>query len=172
MYWFSTLPPRPSPTRLQSPPPTRCTIVYMGEKHHENPSTVRNSHHKLLSTLLGSKEAARSSILYSYRHGFSGFAARLTESQAEKISEFPGVVQVFPNRIHNVHTTRSWDFLGVNHHSPKNILTKSKMGDGMIIGVIDSGVWPESRSFSDEGMGPVPSHWKGICQHGERFNST
>jgi hypothetical protein len=113
---------------------------------------------------LESKEAAKSSILYSYRHGFSGFAARLTESQAEaiagnllktirhelhvaaplvdvtdKIADFPGVVQVIPNRIHKLHTTRSWDFIGINHDSSTNLLTKSSMGKGTIIGVIDSG---------------------------------
>ncbi|GMN59914.1 hypothetical protein TIFTF001_029005 [Ficus carica] len=27
-------------------------------------------------------------------------------------------------------------------------------------------VWPESKSFSDEGIGPVPLKWCGICQHG------
>lgn len=26
------------------------------------------------------------------------------------------------------------------------------------------GVWPESKSFSDEGYGPIPKKWKGICQ--------
>ncbi|GFY87297.1 subtilase family protein [Actinidia rufa] len=147
-------------------------IVYMGEKQYEDSTIVRKLHHKMLSTLLGSKEAARSSILYSYKHGFSGFAARLTKFQAEKIAEFPGVVQVFPNRIHKLHTTRSWDFLGLRHHSPKNLVTESNMGDGKIIGVIDSGVWPESESFNDEGMSPIPSHWKGTCQHGAHFDDS
>ncbi|GFS32480.1 subtilase family protein [Actinidia rufa] len=89
-----------------------------------------------------------------------------------QISEFPGVVQVFPNRIHKLHTTRSWDFLGLRHHSPKNLVTESNMGDGKIIGVIDSGVWPESESFNDEGMSPIPSHWKGTCQHGAHFDDS
>ncbi|XP_011040612.1 PREDICTED: subtilisin-like protease SBT3.5 [Populus euphratica] len=145
-------------------------IVYMGEKEHEDPAITKKIHYEMLLTLLGSKEAARSSILYSYRHGFSGFAAKLTESQAEDIAEFPGVVQVIPNGIHKLHTTRSWEFIGLNHHSPQNLLKQSNMGQGTIIGVIDSGVWPESKSFHDEGMGPVPSHWKGICQQGESFN--
>ncbi|KAI5605936.1 hypothetical protein BDE02_01G386500 [Populus trichocarpa] len=144
-------------------------IVYMGEKRHEDPATTKKTHYEMLSTLLGSKEAAQSSILYSYRHGFSGFAARITESQAAEIAEFPGVVQVIPNGIHKLHTTRSWEFIGLKHHSPQNLLTQSNMGQGTIIGVIDSGVWPESKSFHDEGMGPVPSRWKGICQQGEHF---
>jgi len=33
-----------------------------------------------------SKEAALKSIVYSYKHGFSGFAAMPTEAQAEELS--------------------------------------------------------------------------------------
>ncbi|XVF10279.1 hypothetical protein REPUB_Repub07fG0169000 [Reevesia pubescens] len=147
-------------------------IVYMGEKKHEDPATTKMFHYKMLSTLLGSNEVAKNSMLYSYKHGFSGFAARLTESQAEEIAAYPGVVQVLPNRIHKLHTTRSWESMGLNDHSSKNLLTRSNMGEGTIIGVIDSGVWPESESFNDRDMDPIPSHWKGICQEGQLFNSS
>ncbi|XP_042501347.1 subtilisin-like protease SBT3.3 isoform X2 [Macadamia integrifolia] len=152
---------------------TNVYIVYMGEKQHNNPATIVMSHHEMLAKLLGSKEAAKNSILYSYKHGFSGFAASLTDSQAKVIADFPGVVRVFPNRIHKVHTTRSWDFLELNQSSKSkhNLLTEANMGDGTIIGIIDSGIWPESQSFKDDGMGPIPSSWKGICQTGQSFTS-
>ncbi|KAK8482725.1 hypothetical protein V6N12_044707 [Hibiscus sabdariffa] len=32
-----------------------------------------------------------------------------------------------------------------------------------------AGVWPESESFSDEGLGPVPEKFKGECETGEQF---
>ncbi|KAK7247048.1 hypothetical protein RIF29_41924 [Crotalaria pallida] len=147
-------------------------IVYLGDKIYHNPETTKMHHFKMLSSLLGSKEAARSSMLYSYKHGFSGFAARLTKSQAEEIAKFPEVVSVIPNRIHKPHTTRSWDFLGIHHSSSKSSFTERNLGEGTIIGVIDTGIWPESESFNDEGMGQIPSKWKGVCEVGEQFNST
>ncbi|KAF9614671.1 hypothetical protein IFM89_019799 [Coptis chinensis] len=144
----------------------------MGVKQHEDPVTTTKSQHKVLSNFLGSKEAAKTSMLYSYKHGFSGFAAKLTKSQAELFADVPGVVKVIPNRIHKLHTTRSWDFLGLSSHHPRDLFSESNMGAETIIGVIDSGVWPELESFHDKNMEEIPSRWKGICQHGEHFNST
>lgn len=151
---------------------TNVHIVYLGERQHNDPELVRDSHHDMLASIVGSKEVASELMVYSYKHGFSGFAAKLTESQAQRIAELPGVLRVIPNSLHQLQTTRSWDYLGLSFQSPKNILHSSNMGDGVIIGVLDTGIWPESKSFNDEGFGPIPSQWKGVCESGQQFNST
>ncbi|TYG61749.1 hypothetical protein ES288_D07G174000v1 [Gossypium darwinii] len=71
---------------------------------------------------------------------------------------FPSVVQVIPNLVHKLHTTRRWDFMGLNDHSLANLLTTSNMSEGIIIGIIDTRVPPESESFNDRGMNPIPSY--------------
>ncbi|KAK2636947.1 hypothetical protein Ddye_031739 [Dipteronia dyeriana] len=147
-------------------------IVYLGERQQDDPKFVIDSHHEMLAKTVGSKEEASKLMVYNYKHGFSGFAAKLTEPQAQKLSEIPGVVRVIPNSIFSLQTTRSWDFLGLSADSPNNLLYNSKLGEGSIIGLLDTGIWPESESFSDEGLGPVPSSWKGTCESGDRFNAT
>ncbi|KAL5551493.1 hypothetical protein UlMin_001669 [Ulmus minor] len=148
-------------------------IVYLGEKQHDDPNFITNSHHDLLASIVGSREKASELMVYSYKHGFSGFAAKLTKSQAQKLAESPAVVRVMPNSFHRLQTTRSWDFLGLSSQSnPSNLLHKSNNGDGVIIGIFDAGVWPESESFNDVGLGPIPSRWKGICENGEMFNAS
>ncbi|XP_071683987.1 subtilisin-like protease SBT3.8 [Lolium perenne] len=121
----------------------------------------------MLATLLGSKEESSASVLYNYKHGFSGFAAMLTPEQAKQLAEFPDVISVERSKRHRTATTRSWDFLGLNYQMPASgLLHGSNYGEDVIIGVVDSGIWPESRSFNDEGYSPVPSRWKGKCQVG------
>ncbi|TKV99436.1 hypothetical protein SEVIR_8G043200v4 [Setaria viridis] len=153
---------------------SKLYIVYMGEKKHDDPSVVTASHHDVLASVLGSKDEAMKSIVYSYKHGFSGFAAMLTKSQAETIKNLPGVVSVKPNTRYQTATTRSWDFLGLDYYqsSAPDLLRKAKYGEDIIVGVVDTGIWPESRSFDDSGYGPVPARWRGVCQKGAEFNAT
>nr|CAD1821444.1 unnamed protein product [Ananas comosus var. bracteatus] len=147
-------------------------IVYMGEKPQMQPQLVHELHHGILTTVLGSEEEAESSILYSYKHGFSGFAAVLSESQAARLVDWPGVVRVVPNRILELHTTRSWDFLHLSPEPSNGLLSLSRFGKRSIIGVLDTGIWPESESFKDDGMGEVPSRWRGKCVEGEKFRAS
>ncbi|EFJ11103.1 hypothetical protein SELMODRAFT_126868 [Selaginella moellendorffii] len=74
----------------------------------------------------------------------------------------PGVVSVFRSRNIQLHTTRSWDFLGLSLSKQVPLNASSDV----IVGLLDTGIWPESKSFSDAGMGPVPSRWKGQCVNG------
>lgn len=69
---------------------------------------------------------------------------------------------MFPDQNYSTQTTRSWDFLGLNFNTPRNL----KLERDVIVGMIDSGIWPESESFNDKGFGPPPKKWKGTCHHG------
>ncbi|KAJ7965247.1 Subtilisin-like protease [Quillaja saponaria] len=146
-------------------------IIYMERKQHHNPERLVETHHETLASVLGSRAASSDSMIYSYKHGFSGFAARLTATQAQMVAELPAVAQVIPNRLYKMQTTRSWDYLQLYAQSPDNLLHQAKMGDGVIIGLIDSGIWPESEAFTDKDLGPIPSRWVGVCESGEFFNA-
>ncbi|XP_031115898.1 subtilisin-like protease SBT3.3 [Ipomoea triloba] len=150
---------------------TKVYIVYMGARQHDDIELITSTHHDMLATILGSQEAAADSMIYSYRHGFSGFAAMMTKSQAQTIADLPGVVKVMPNYKYKLQTTRSWDYLGLSFNSANNnLLHDTKMGDGIIVAVFDSGVTPENEAYNDKGLGPIPSKWKGYCQSGQKFN--
>ncbi|XP_068493895.1 cucumisin-like isoform X3 [Phaseolus vulgaris] len=99
-------------------------------------------------------------LLHSYKKSFNGFVAKLTEEAAVRMAGLDGVVSVFPNKKNELHTTRSWDFIGLSQ-SVERTSTESDI----IIGVIDSGIWPESDSFNDQGFGPPPKKWKGSCHN-------
>ncbi|KAL2484311.1 subtilase family protein [Forsythia ovata] len=158
-------------------------IVYLGE--HSGTKTfqeIEDFHRSYLHSVKGnSKEEAKDSLIYSYKNVINGFSALLSPEEAAKISEIDGVISVFHSHptISRLHTTRSWDFInlleGIGDPNPPNaqdLLSKANYGKDVIVGVLDSGVWPESESFNDNGMDPVPQSWKGICQNGVAFNST
>ncbi|KAI9169159.1 hypothetical protein LWI28_007909 [Acer negundo] len=61
-------------------------IVYLGEKQHDDNQLVVDSHHQMLAEIVGSQEEASKLMVYNYKHSFSGFAAKLTDSQAQLLS--------------------------------------------------------------------------------------
>lgn len=77
-----------------------------------------------------------------------------------------GVVSVFPNRYHKLHTTKSWDFVGL----PITARRKLNIESNIIVGLLDTGITPGSESFRDEGLGPPPAKWKGSCAHFANFS--
>ncbi|KAL0008343.1 hypothetical protein SO802_009845 [Lithocarpus litseifolius] len=139
-------------------------IVYMGSLPKGEYSPL--SHHRgMLRQTVQLDSSVETSYIRSYTRSFNGFVARLTDSEKQRLSNMEGVISVFPSKILKLHTTRSWDFVGLPESATRNAQAESDI----IIGLLDTGVWPESESFNDKGFGPPPSKWKGVCEGGQNF---
>ncbi|KAF5740627.1 putative Xylem serine proteinase 1 precursor [Tripterygium wilfordii] len=107
-------------------------------------------------------------MLYTYKNAVHGFSTRLTAKEAESLEKQPGILRVLPEMTYELHTTRTPEFLGLGRTG--TLLPESDSMSDVIVGVLDTGAWPESKSFDDTGLGPVPSSWKGECELGKTFN--
>ncbi|XVF73321.1 hypothetical protein PTKIN_Ptkin12aG0192300 [Pterospermum kingtungense] len=114
------------------------------------------------------REETPPELLYSYESAFFGFAAKLSAKQLESLKKVDGFVSVIPNKMLSLHTTHSPQFLGLS--GSKGLWSSSDLKSDVIIGVVDTGIWPEHVSFQDHGLGPVPARWKGTCEKGTRFS--
>ncbi|KAA8543427.1 hypothetical protein F0562_021078 [Nyssa sinensis] len=130
-----------------------------------------NWHLSFLRKTVSSEEDPSSRLLYSYHSAMEGFSASLSETELKYLQKLPDVIAIRPDRLLQIHTTYSYKFLGLNP-TEEGGWFKSGFGQEAIIGVLDTGVWPESPSFNDRGMPPVPKKWRGICQEGQNFNSS
>ncbi|CAM0903390.1 unnamed protein product [Alopecurus aequalis] len=106
-------------------------------------------------------------LLHAYHHVASGFAARLTAQELDAVSAMPGFLGAVPDQMYTVLTTHTPEFLGMNVEQGRRNYS-SNLGAGVIVGVIDTGIFPDHPSFSDDGMSPPPAKWKGRCD----FNGT
>ncbi|PON37760.1 Peptidase S8, subtilisin-related [Parasponia andersonii] len=136
----------------------------MGEKQHRDAEHLTNMHHYMLASMQRGGHGINGVLVIN----MAWFAAKLTESQAQKIAGHSD----YTNNFYALQTTRSWDYLGLSPQSPSNPLHDTNLGDGIIVCLLDTEIWPESEAFNDEGLGPIPKRWKGRCVSGDRFNAT
>ena len=112
--------------------------------------------------------------IYDYTVTNNGFAADLTAEQATALSKVPGVVALERDVAKRVDTTDSPDFLGLTKSGGlwSELGGAKNAGAGVVVGVIDTGIWPESAAFAGGTGIPVPADWRGACVAGERFPVT
>jgi subtilisin family serine protease len=140
---------------------------------HKN---VSSWHASLLSSVCDTaKEAleadpsAMTRLIYSYRSVVNGFAARMTPEELEKMSKMEWFDRALPEQTFHLLTTRTPQMLGLmGGRRGGGLWNTSNMGEGVIIGILDDGIYAGHPSFDGAGMQPPPAKWKGRCD----FNKT
>ncbi|CAI5516736.1 unnamed protein product, partial [Closterium sp. Naga37s-1] len=105
-------------------------------------------------------------ITYSFKYALHGFAALLTPLQAWKLRRHSAVASVRESYEVRHLTTDSPTFLNMGGDGSlwTNNGGQSSAGDGMVVAIVDTGIWPEHPSFSDSGFSStMPAGWTGKC---------
>lgn len=130
---------------------------------------------------------AGAEITNEFKVVFNGFSAMLTDDEVRALKKNSKVVAITADSILQLDTSYTPGFIGLD--GPGGLWSKmggqGAAGEDMIIGIVDSGIWPEHASFADrlDSATGTPSHsgdqlvytapptsWKGECIEGEGFS--
>jgi subtilisin family serine protease len=137
-------------------------------KYNPNSAAARRHAQQLESKHNQALAKAGGNKLYSYVHSFNGFAAEMTGNQAVAMAKNPEVLRVWPDELRQLNTNYSPEFLGLD--AANGPWDTGYVGEGVVVGVIDTGIWPENDSFLADDYGPPPPQWRGPCQGGEQWS--
>ncbi|KRF35176.1 S8 family serine peptidase [Nocardioides sp. Soil805] len=104
---------------------------------------------------------------YRWTTALNGFAAELTPEQVAAVQADPEVASVEANTVRALTGRRGTALASGQVGQPR-----SRGGAGAVIGVIDSGLAPESPLFAAlPGLGRAPEDFDGTCEVGEEWSS-
>ncbi|TFW17197.1 S8 family peptidase [Duganella callida] len=126
-------------------------------------------------------------LVHDFKLVYNGFVARLTDAEALALKHTDGVLAVRPDTYFAPATSYTPTYLGLDRPGGlwSQLGGKEHAGENIIIGVIDTGIWPENPSFADrvdangapthDPSGTLvydapPARWRGFCQYGYGFN--
>lgn len=103
---------------------------------------------------------AETDPVYRWTDALNGFAAPLTTDEARAVAAQSGVELVEQNAVRPL-------AVAPERRAPGTSAARSRGGAGVVIGVVDSGIWPESPLFAGvPGLGPRARGFHGACQAG------
>lgn len=143
--------------------------TFIIQVQHQSKPSIFPTHKNWYQSSLSSITKTQDTIIHTYDTVFHGFSAKLTALEVEKLQSLSHVITVIPEQIRTLHTTRSPQFLGLKTADRAGLLHETDFGSDLVIGVIDTGIWPERQSFNDRDLAPIPSKWKGHCVAGRDF---
>ncbi len=96
--------------------------------------------------------------IHRYRNAVNGFATELSAAEAEALRNMPDVADVVPDEIQKLNTDSGPNWIGANeiHNGDSGFAPTG--GEGIVVGIIDSGVNWAHPSFADPGEGVPPGN--------------
>ena len=148
---------------------------------------------KYVEHLQSEQEAVAGSVgvtpVATYQVTTNGFAADLTAAQAKQLVGSSKVAAVVKNEILHTTAVPSTDYLGLS--GAGGVWGTQGTGEGVVVGVIDTGIAPENPSFAGDALTATPSDtvpyttaagisyeksdggtFTGVCQRGETFDQS
>ena len=87
-------------------------------------------------------------ITYRFDIVLGGVAMRVPEDEIAQVARLPGVKAVFRDPLLRLHTDSTPQFIGASLLWGR-LQGHERAGEGVVVGVLDTGVWPEHPSFAD-----------------------
>lgn len=104
-------------------------------------------------------------VIHRYDKIFNGVSMLIPVDNVETVEGAPGVVAVYPDELLQLETYASPAFIGAP--AAWNALGgQDRAGEGVVVGILDSGIWPENPSFADDGSYPAPAVNVASCDFG------
>ncbi len=103
-------------------------------------------------------------ILRTFEVVYGGASMLVPAGRVRDLLRVPGVVAVQRDSLAHTLTTTTPHFLGADQVWP-TLGGPARAGKNVVIGVLDSGIWPEHPSFRDLGLGPF--HRAAGCEFGD-----
>ncbi|WP_158299723.1 S8 family serine peptidase [Glycomyces paridis] len=114
--------------------------------------------------------------LAEYDTVINGFAAHLSAAEAEELAASDDVLAVIPDVIYQttgaVDATKFLDVAGKNGAWEEEFGSSKRAGEGVIVGVLDTGIWPENPALAAlpeprPDQATIDAKWNGECETGE-----
>lgn len=140
-----------------------ATATEDGERPDPRDDAVEEYRNYLTRTqnqIIKSVDLKPEDILNRYNFATVGFSALLTDSEATKLGRRDDVTLVERDTLFELTEHSQGPERGVSGGASPTIGTAEHTGEGVVVGVVDTGIWPEHPMFADDGSYEgVPDTW-------------